>query len=84
MGINDTKEIMSSTYNRTSADKNSQILWQETLGLYRFKTDPVPVWRTICGHGLPFLTKKLSVYDTHLQGKNLQSNLTGYINHTVG
>lgn len=64
----------------------SQRLWQRIEGLHRFMLDGVPGLREGHGHGLPTLTKKLSVTDTHWpreKSARPQWSLTGY-KHTSG
>lgn len=43
--VNDSKEIVSSRYNRVGSLMNSWMLWQNAQDLHNFKLDRIPAWR---------------------------------------
>lgn len=43
--VNDSKEIVSSRYNRVGSLMNSWMLWQNAQDLHNFKQDRIPAWR---------------------------------------
>lgn len=45
--MEDSRETASSRYNSTDAHTRSQILWQHTSDLHRFKPDRVPAMRGV-------------------------------------
>lgn len=56
--MDDSKETVSSIYNKSDAHINSQRLGKHAQDLHRFNPDKVPAVKVENVHGIPPLTKK--------------------------